>query len=178
MANKKHKSSKQNPYMTAAKTSLMILTAVYPVFMVMMTGAGLISNKESYGPVIYGYGIYLIASGTVMTAAAILCLFRKIIANLISALLSSSGFALCMIITYKLVKHAESAGWSGVGRYENIPVSNMYKERILPTAIPFLLTIVISAIQYFSYDAREERRRRKKIRTEKKNADTPSIIED
>jgi hypothetical protein len=178
MTNKKHKFSKQNPYMTAAKTALMILTAVYPVFMVMMTGAGLISNKDSYGSVICGYGIYLIASGTVMTAAAILCLFRKSLANFISPLLSSAGFVLCMIITYKLVKHAESAGWSGVGRYENIPVSNMYKERILPTTIPFLLTIAISAIQFFSYDAREERRLRKKLRKEKENAAAPPIIGD
>lgn len=178
MKSNKRNFSEQKKSVAAAKTALMILTAVYPVFMVMMTGAGLISNKESYGSVISGYGVYLIVSGICMTAAAVFCLFRKSIANLISALLSSAGFALCMTITYKLVKHADSAGWSGTGKYENIPVSNMYKERILPTLLPFLLTILISAVQFFSYDAREERRLRKKVRTEKENAAAPPIIDD
>lgn len=177
MKNKKQQFSKQKSSMTAAKIILIVSTAVYPIFMVMMTGAGLISNKASYGPVISGYGTKLIISGTLMTAAAILCLFRKSLPNLIAPFLSSAGFALCMTMTYRLIRHAESAGWMGVGKYENLPVSDMYRERLIPTAAPFLLTLAISVIQLFSYDACEERRIRKKLRKDKENAPAPPIID-
>ena len=177
MKNKKQKFSKQKPSMTAAKIILIVLTAVYPIFMVMMTGAGLISNRSSYGAVIAGYGEKLIISGTLMTAAAILCLFRKSIPNLIAPFLSSAGFALCMTMPYRLIRHAESAGWMGVGKYENLPVGDMYRVRLIPTAAPCLLTLAISVIQFFSYDACEERRIRKKLRKDKENAPAPPIID-
>lgn len=177
MKNKKQQFSKQKSSMTAAKIILIVSTAVYPIFMVMMTGAGLISNKASYGLIISGYGTKLIISGTLMSAAAVLCLFRKSLPNLIAPLLSSAGFALCMTMTYRLIRHAESAGWMGVGKYENLPVGDMYRERLIPTAAPFLLTLAISVIQFFSYDACEERRIRKKLRKDKENAPAPPIID-
>ncbi len=177
MKNKKQQFSKQKPSMTAAKIILIVSTAVYPIFMIMMTGAGLISNKESYGSVISGYGTKLIISGSLMTTAAVLCLFRKSLPNLIAPFLSSAGFALCMTMTYRLIRHAESAGWMGVGKYENLPVGDMYRVRLIPTAAPFLLTLAISVIQFFSYDACEERRIRKKLRKDKENAPAPPIID-
>ena len=40
---------RQNPLIIAAKAVMLALTAVYPLFMVCMSGAGLIYNKDSYG---------------------------------------------------------------------------------------------------------------------------------
>ncbi len=170
--------SKQKPYMTVLKVILVVLTLIYPVFMTMMTGAGIIHNKSSYGEEITGLGVQLIISGAVITAGAVLCLFRKSLPNLIAAVLSAAGCGVCMRALVKLVKHAKDAGWTGFSRYEGVPVSDMYKTRVGPVIAPVLLTILIAAIQYFSYDAYEERRLRKKRRQDKENAPAPSILDD
>lgn len=170
--------SKQKPSMTALKVILLVLTAVYPVFMTMLTGAGIISNRLSYGSTITFYGVCLIVSGAVMTAAAVLCMSRRSTPNLIAAPLSGAGFALCMAVLVRLIRHAESAGWTGIAKYEGVPVSDMYRTRIGPVTAPFLLTVLIAALQYFSYDCSEERRIRRKHRLEKENQPAPSIIGD
>ena len=164
--------------MTVMKIILIILTFIYPVFMTMLTGAGIISNRESYGGRITSYGVCLIISGTLMTAGALLCMSRRSTPNLIAALLSTAGFALCMTVLIKLIRHASAAGWTGIAKYEGVPVSDMYRTRVGPVTAPFLLTILIAAVQYFSYDSGEERRSRKKLRQDKKNAPAPSIIGD
>ncbi|HRR76890.1 MAG TPA: hypothetical protein P5191_08780 [Ruminococcus sp.] len=175
---KKPLRSKQKPSMTAMKVILIVLTAVYPVFMTMLTGAGIISNRSSYGSTITRYGICLIISGIIMTAAAILCMSRRSTPNLIAAPLSGAGFALCITVLIRLIKHAESAGWTGIAKYEGVPVSDMYRTRIGPVIAPFLLTVLISALQYFSYDCSEERRIKREYRLKKENAPAPSIIGD
>ena len=60
--------------MIVAKALMVILTAVYPLFMVVLSGAGLIYNRESYGSTLAIVGGALIASGEIMSAGAILCL--------------------------------------------------------------------------------------------------------
>lgn len=162
--------------MTAMKAVLIVLTLVYPLFMTMLTGAGLISNRASYGRTIVSYGVCLMAAGAVMTAAAVLCMSRRSTPNIIAAVLSAGSFALYMPVLIRLINHAQSAGWTGIAKYEGVPVSDMYRTRLFPTIAPFLLTITVSLIQYFSYDCGEERRIKKKYRQDKKNAPAPSII--
>lgn len=138
---------KQATLMIFSKVILMILTAIYPLFMTMLTGIGIVSNSASYGRMITGCGVVLVISGAAMTAAAILCLFRKSLPNLLSITISVPGFILCMGALYKLVKHAEGAGWMGQGAYSLMPVADMYKQRIIPDIVPFLLILIISAVQ-------------------------------
>lgn len=164
---------KQKPIMTAAKILLIVLTAVYPFFMTMMTGIGILSKSGSYGSKITFCGAALVISGVSLTAAAILCLFRKSLPNLFSMCIALPSFAVCMAALCKLVSHAESAGWMGHGMYSAVPVADMYRQRIFPVILPFLLTITIAAIQYFSYSAAEERREKKR----RKNAPAPKIID-
>lgn len=170
--------SKQAPGMTAAKVILIALTLIYPLFMTMLTGAGLISNRASYGRTITSCGVCLMAAGAVLTAAAVLCMSRRSTPNLIAAALSAGGFALYIPVLIKLINHAQSAGWTGIAKYEGVPVSDMYRTRLLPTIAPFLLTVAVSVIQYLSYDCAEERRINKKHRQDKKNAPAPSVIGD
>ncbi len=164
---------KQKPIMTAAKLLLIMLTAVYPFFMTMMTGIGILSKSESYGSKITFCGAAFVISGVAMTTAAILCLFRKSRTNLLSMIIALPAFAVCMTTLHKLVSHAESAGWMGHGMYSAIPVADMYRQRIFPVILPFLLTLTIAAIQYFSYSAAEERREKKCS----KSAPAPKIID-
>jgi len=175
---KKPLRSKQKPYMTVLKIILIVLTLIYPLFMTILTGAGIVYNRSSYGSTITGHGISLIVSGIIISAAAFLCIFRKSFLNLIAPITSLIGSGVCMRALFKLISHADSAGWYGNGKYSAVPVSDMYKERVLPVLAVTLLTVVISAIQYFSYDACEERRTLKKYREDKENAPAPSIIGD
>lgn len=163
--------------MTFSKVILMILTAIYPLFMTMMTGIGIVSNSRSYGRMITGCGVVLIISGAAMTAAAILCLFRKSLPNLLSMTISVPGFTVCMVSLYKLVKHAEDAGWMCQGAYSLVPVADMYKQRIIPDIAPFLMMLIIAAVQFFSYNAAEERREKRQKNENSENSPALKIID-
>lgn len=162
--------------LTAAKVIMMCLTVVFPLFMVVLAGAGLIYNKESYGDEIEKLGVLLIISGILMTAGAVFCLFRKNLLNYISVIFSGGGLALCMTMLYKLCGHADRAGWSDP--FTMTPVSDMYKARIMPSIAPAAIAIVIAVLQLLSYEAAEERRRRRARREAEENAPAPKIIDD
>lgn len=169
---KKH----SNPLMIIAKTILLILTAIYPFFMVIMSGAGLVYNSDSYGGKLTRAGIILIVSGIIMTTGAILCMFRKNIPNIVALICSVGGFALCIMMLRLICFHADAAGWTD--KYAMTPISDMYKARIVPSVAPAIIATAVSLIQIFSYDASEERRRRRKLREERENAPAPKIIDD
>lgn len=177
---KKNKSSKApaspkkrlNPAIVTLKVILIVLTLIYPLFMVIMSGAGLVYNSESYGEDLTRTGILLIVSGAVMAAGSFLCIFRK---NIASVVCSCGGFALCMAMLYKLVEHADSAGWTNKFTLEAI--SSMYIHRIVPSAAPVVIAVTVALIQFFSYEAAEQRRMKKKLKEEKENQPAPPIIE-
>lgn len=160
------------PAMIVLKIILAVLTLIFPVFMVVMTGAGLIYNSESYGEELTRTGFLFIVSGALMAFGCLLCIIKK---NIVSLICSCGGFALCMGMLYKLVEHADAAGWSDKFTMERISV--MYIQRIVPTAAPFIIAVVIALIQFFSYEAAEKRRQKKKLREEKENQPAPPIIE-
>jgi len=169
---------KKHPYLNTAKAVMLVLTAVYPLFMACMTGAGIYYNRSSYGTVFANYGLLLILSGLLMTSGAILCLFRKNLTNLVSLFCTSTGLIMCLAILSKLVKRAKSHGWHGSGVYENVSASSLFQSRLLPCILPAGLAVVIALCQYFSYDLGEERREKKRRRDAAENAPTASIIDD
>lgn len=177
MKNKRKIFTKQKPLMTAAKVLLIILTAVYPFFMTIMTGIGILSKSENYGRTISGYASALVVSGAVLTLASVLCLFRKSLPNLLSMIISVPGFAICITALFRLADHAEKSGWMGHGVYALVPVADMYRQRIFPVILPFLLGLFIAAVQFFSYSAAEERREKRREKEKKKNAPAPKIID-
>ncbi|MDE6502481.1 MAG: hypothetical protein K2L10_10390 [Ruminococcus sp.] len=132
-----------------AKIFLIISTAVYPFFMVIMTGAGLVYNHSVYGTKIMYTGIFLIFSGILMTSGSICCMFRKKISNIISLILWVSGFTLCITMLYILCVQADYNGW-----YRNLsPVSDMYKIRIFPVTVPLMTDLIISLTNIHSGQA-------------------------
>lgn len=162
---------KKHPILLVLKLILAVLTVIFPVLMVMLAGAGLLHNSDSYGREVTRIGIFLIASGALMTAGTVLVLFRKNIASLIC---SCTGFSLCMLMLYKLTEHADSAGWSDA--YTMEPVSDMYTARILPVIAPFAIAAVLAVIQFFSYEEKERRRLRRQLKEEKENEPAPPIL--
>lgn len=167
---------KKNIFLNIIKIIMIVLTAVYSVLMVCLAGAGLIYNGESYGKAITAMGVWFIISGILMTAGAVLCLFRKNLPNIISIILSVAGLALCLVMLYRLVAHADSAGWSD--NYNMTPVSDMYMSRILPVIAPAALAVFAALMRLFSYEGAEERRLKKKKRQEEENKPTEKIVED
>lgn len=162
---------KSSPLLKVLKVILAVLTLIYPLFMVILSGAGLVYNSDSYGAEITQTGVFLIVSGILMTLGTVLVLFRK---NILPLILSSAGFALCLTMLFRLTDHADRAGWSDAVTME--PISAMYMTRILPVIAPYVLTVLIALIQFFSYEAAEKRRQKKQLREQKENEPAPPII--
>lgn len=134
--------------LTAAKAVTLLLGLYFSCAMPILSGAGLIYNRESYGAELEKTGIFLIISAALMTFGAILCLFHKRAACIISILFSVSGFILCMTMLSRLTSHADASGWAD--KYTMLPVSDMYSRRILPCIVPVTASVIISAVQLFS----------------------------
>jgi len=129
-------------------TAMLILTAVYPLFMVIMSGAGLIYNRNSYGATLTAAGVLLTVSGAAMTAGAILSLPKKRITAVLSLILTAAGALLCLCMLHLLIAHADSAGWSDDRTME--PVSAMYRRRILPVLLPASMSAGTAVYRFLS----------------------------
>lgn len=143
------KNYKKNPLFLAVKIIILVLTAVYPLAMVCTAGAGLIYNGKSYGTTLVTCGVLFIVSGIFMTAGALMCLPRKKLPNIISAVMSIAGLAVCLTVLFIVCSHADNAGW--VNSRTLKPVSDMYKFRILPVIIPSLTAIITAIFQVRSF---------------------------
>lgn len=119
---------------------MVILTLVYSLIMPIMAGSGLLWNGDSYGSRIVSVGIFLIISGILMTAGNLLSLCRKRIFCVISAIMTAVGLILCLVMIYILCSHADSAGWADNYTFE--PASRMYRERLLPAAVPCIMAFL------------------------------------
>lgn len=144
---------------------LMLLTAVYPVTMVMLSGAGIVYNRESYGSSLCIAGALLTVSGAAMTAGALLTLSRRRAAAAMSVILSAAGLVLCLCMLRMLTDHADRAGWSDA--LTMTPVSEIYRRRILPAAVPALLSAGDSVMKLV-----------KLSRAQKDAEDAPGILDD
>ncbi len=147
---------------------MLILTAVYPLMMVCLSGAGLVYNGDSYGGGMKTVGILLITSGIIMVSGAILSLFRRNILSVISITCSAGGLILCLAMLHKVASHADAAGWAD--NYTMNPISDMYMVRIIPAIIPAVLAIASAAVNLAS-SAKSRR-----IKEESESA--PSILGD
>lgn len=168
------KNSQKHPLLTAAKVVTIVLAAWFSCAMPVLSGAGLIYNRGSYGAELTRVGVFLIAAGVVMSLGAVLCLFRKNLANVAAVILSCGGFALCMTMLHKLALHADKSGWSD--KYTMAPISDMYRSRLIPSIIPTVLVIFVAVAQLLSLELKEERRERRKLKKDKENAPAPSVL--
>lgn len=127
-------------FLIISEIILAVLTLIYSFFIVILSGAGLIFNGSSYGVKLMTCGIIWIISGLLMTSGTILCISGK---NISAMILSSLGFAVCIVILFIVTAHAEKYAWS-MPYYNKFPVADMYRKRIIPTVIPFIITDTIS----------------------------------
>lgn len=138
--------------MTAAKAVMLVLTAVYPLFMTMMTAAGLLAHSSSYGSYVTGIAVLLIISGVSVTIGAFLTLPRKRLTSLFSLSPIICGLTLCLVTLSRLAAYSDEHGWTGSGMYIGVPVSDIYESRLLPVILPSAIALVIAVIQGFFSD--------------------------
>lgn len=133
----------KNFLLIVLKIVLAVSTLIYPLFMVILSGAGLVFNGNSYGLKLVLCGIFWIVSGLMLTSGSLLCLMKK---NIPALILSSAGFLICMTVLFIVTAHAEKYSWNML-YYAEFTVSGMYIKRIIPTALPFILTLLISGFK-------------------------------
>ena len=133
----------KNFLLIVLKIVLAVSTLIYPLFMVILSGAGLVFNGNSYGLKLVLCGIFWIVSGLMLTSGSLLCLMKK---NIPALILSSAGFLICMTVLFIVTTHAEKYSWN-MPYYAEFTVSGMYIKRIIPTALPFILTLLISGFK-------------------------------
>jgi len=68
------------------KAAILLLSAVYCLFMPVMTGLGLLYNRASYGKFLTLTGVYFIVSALLMTAGTVMCGSRKKAKNVLSVI--------------------------------------------------------------------------------------------
>lgn len=139
------KNSEKKRITAAVMVIMVILTVVYSLIMPIMAGAGLLWNGDSYGSRIVSVGIFLIISGILMTAGNLLSLGRKRILCVISIIMTAVGLILSLVMIYILCSHADSAGWADNYTFE--PASRMYRERLLPAAVPCIMAIAADTVK-------------------------------
>lgn len=155
------------------KVLLIASTAVYPLFMDLLSGIGWISTYSRYGSEFTVIGTVMVISSGLMSAAVVLCLLKK---NISAVVTETAGFAAAMTIMIKMMNIADERGWSDM--YTMQPASDMYRNRILPTVIPFVLLIAAAVLQYFSYDEKVKRRLKREEKEKKENMPAPKILGD
>lgn len=153
--NRKYLPQRPSRAMRAAKAAMLLLSLYFSCAMTALSGAGLIHNRGSYGSSLARTGLFMIIAAALMTAGAVLCLFRRKLPDILSVAASVSGLVLCMAMLKKLTEHADAKGWTD--KYTLLPVSDMYRSRVLPCIIPVIMAVTIAAIQLCSYGQRKRR---------------------
>ena len=141
---------KQTAPMKAAKAVMLLMSLYFSCAMPILTGAGLIHNRSSYGEKLAETGAFFIFSAILMTLGAFLCLFRQKVMNILSLFTSVGGLVLCMVMLKRLTDHADASGWAD--KYSLEPISAMYDSRILPCIAPVAVAAVIAVVQLLSCD--------------------------
>ncbi|MBQ2263805.1 MAG: hypothetical protein IJY06_06390 [Oscillospiraceae bacterium] len=161
---------------------LVLTTIIYPLFMCQMSAAGWQYNVDAgnYPEEFSVFAFWMRTGSVLLTAACILCLLGRKpklwVCNAAALLCGTGGIAACMTVLARFTAYADQH-FSGMDETMQ-PVSELYRDRLLPTLLPFALLCVLAVWQLFAYDARVYRQQR---RDEKKRLDAqeaPKILGD
>lgn len=157
---------------------LAVFTLVYPGFMDMMSAAGWLYNvrEGNYPEHFRVWAVWMFIGGGLLCAASLLAILgiRKKLWRLNIAAIGCSvpGLAACMIVLQKFCIYADQ-NFSGI-RETMQPVSERYRDRILPTILPALLAVILAVWNLLDEDSKEYRRAIKRA----EEAEAPKILED
>lgn len=161
--------------------SLLVPAAiVYSAFMPLMSAAGWQYNvNEGNYPALFGaFATWMNIGSLLLIAAAVLVFFgikpKFWQCNAVSIGCGCAGLVSCMTVLYRFTAYADQ-NFSGIDGTMQ-PVSELYRDRLLPMLLPFALGLALAVIQLLDYEARVYRRQK---REEKKRLDAeeaPKIL--
>ena len=163
---------------------LAVLTAVtaliYPGFMALMSAAGWSYNvRQGNYPAVFSTLAGWMDTGAVLlllgTLAGLLGMApKRQVCNIPAIPFAVLGAACCMVALYRFCGYAD-AHFSGIGESMQ-PVSELYRDRLLPILLPAFLLLVLAVWNLVNDDAREYRITRRRQREEAENREAPKIL--
>ena len=171
----------QKPVKIILSVLLLLSAAVYPGFMAMMSASGWMYNvREGHYPDVFrSFAGWMYAGGILVCIGAVLAVLsmkpKRWVCAPVSMGCAGIGLAAAMSALYRFTAYADQH-FSGIGETMQ-PVSDLYRDRLLPVILPAVLAIVLAAWNLFSEDTRDYRSRKRAERLAAENAPAPKIIE-
>ena len=138
------------------------------------TAWGWIAHADHYGAAFRLAGIAVFAANCGMTAAVLLCLFRRDPAAAVTG--TVCGLALLVIMLFA-VSAAERNGWSGqTEAHFSRQASAVWRRGLGSNLLTLFLLLLLSLTRFFSADAAAERAARRRRRAEREQAPAPSVL--
>lgn len=153
---------------------------VYPGFMAMMSAAGWLHNvgTGSYPDTFRSLAGWMIAGGGMLCVSLLLAFLgarpKLWGCNLAAAVLSVTGCTACLLSLHRFCAYADTH-FSGIGETME-PVSQLYRDRLLPVLLAAALLLALSLWQLFSDPVREYRIAQKYEKRRRDNAPAPKIL--
>lgn len=164
------------------KAVLVVTALVYPGFMGMMSAAGWLYNvrEGNYEAIFRSFSGWMIGGGVLVLAAVVLVMAggvgKRWRWSVAAAVLAAAGGAACMSALYRFIAYADAHFSAIDGTMQ--PVSELYRDRLLPILLPAALAVGIAVWQILDDESREWRIREKRERDARENAPAPKIVDD
>lgn len=156
---------------------LLLLSFVLYGFMAVMSAAGWLYNvrEGNYPDIFRSFAQWMYAGTALLFAAVILVLLssksRFCYCALAAMPCAGLGLTACLSSLYRFCVYADQ-NFSGIGDTMQ-PVSELYRDRLLPLIFPAVLCFVLAAWHFWSEDARDFRNKKRAA----DDAPAPGILE-
>lgn len=161
---------------------LILTTIVYPLFMGLMSAAGwqYNVNEGNYPTLFSTFATWMTIGCVLLAAGAVLCMLgmkrRLWVCNAAALGCAAGGITAAMTVLYRFMAYADQ---NFPGHRETMqPISEIYRDRLLPMLVPFGLICVLALWQMFSYDCRVYRQQKREEKRRRDAEQAPSILGD
>lgn len=155
---------------------LLVLFVLYG-FMAVMSAAGWLYNvsEGNYPDVFRSFAGWMYAGIVLLLAGVVLVLCggnpKFCYLSLVAMPCAGLGLTACLSSLYRFCAYADQH-FSGIGDTMQ-PVSELYRDRLLPLILPAVLCLVLAVWHFWSEDARDFRNRKRAAR----DATAPGILD-
>lgn len=160
---------------------MLVTTVIYPGLMAMLSAAGWMHNvrEGAYPEVFRSFAGWMYAgAGLVCIGAVLAAVSRRPKRWPLAAaaiVCAAIGAAACMSSLYRFCAYADRH-FPGI-RDTMQPVSELYRDRLLPVLFPAALAVCLGTWHLFSEESRSYRSERRAARLAAENAEAPKIVE-
>lgn len=147
------------------RVTLVVTTLLYPLLMCLLTAAGWQYQVDAgnYPAVFSTFAFWMRTGSVLLTAAAILCLCgakpQRWQCNAAALVCAVCGICACLFTLSRFCAYADQ-NFPAIGETMQ-PVSDLFRDRIAPTILPFSLCCILSIWQLCAYETRVCRSRAK-----------------